>query len=79
MKALKDLRHWHWTRWLRLVTGAAFVGQGIASGDAFAYGAGAFFGLQAILNTGCCFAGTCAPAPVRKAATNDELTYQEIK
>ncbi|MFN3875079.1 MAG: hypothetical protein ACK4L7_04110 [Flavobacteriales bacterium] len=79
MSALMALRRWHWTRWLRMGMGAAFVGQGIASGDAFAYGAGAFFGLQAILNTGCCFAGTCAPAPARKSAANDGLTYPEIE
>lgn len=76
---MSALRQWHWTRWLRLLAGAAFTGQGIATGDAFAYGAGAFFGLQALLNTGCFFAPSCAPSPMRKAATNDDLTYQEIK
>jgi hypothetical protein len=75
---LSALLQWHWSRWLRLLAGMAFLGQGFASGDAFAYGAGAFFSLQAILNTGC-FAGTCAPTPARAASKDDEPTYQEIK
>jgi hypothetical protein len=73
------LRNWHWSRWLRLGIGLAFIGQGIASGEAFAFGAGAFFSMQAILNTGCCFAGNCAPAPARKTMTENELTYHEVK
>lgn len=76
---LSAIFQWHWSRWLRLLLGLAFIGQGIASGDAFAYGAGAFFGLQAILNTGCCFAGACAPSKARKSGSDDELTYHEIK
>jgi hypothetical protein len=75
---LSALLRWHWSRWLRLLAGLAFLGQGFASGDAFAYGAGAFFSLQAILNTGC-FAGTCTPAPAQGTGKNDELTYHEIK
>ncbi|MBK7944087.1 MAG: hypothetical protein IPJ85_01715 [Flavobacteriales bacterium] len=77
--ALSALLQWHWSRWLRLLVGLAFIGEGIASGDAFAFGAGAFFGLQAVLNSGCCFAGTCAPSPARKTNGNEELTYHEIK
>lgn len=71
------LRNWHWSRWLRLGIGLAFIGQGFASGEAFAFGAGAFFSIQAILNTGCCFAGSCAPG--RKTMTENELTYHEVK
>ena len=73
------LRQWHWTRWLRLGVGSAFMGQGIANGEAFAFGAGAFFSLQAILNTGCCFAGSCTPEPAREPIIDNELTYHEVK
>lgn len=70
---------WHWSRWLRLLVGLAFIGQGRASGDAFAFGAGAFFGSQALLNIGCCFASTCAPSPALKTSNKEEPTYHEIK
>ncbi|MBK6343957.1 MAG: hypothetical protein IPF41_15610 [Flavobacteriales bacterium] len=55
------------------------MGQGIASGEAFAFGAGAFFSMQAILNTGCCFAGSCTPEPAREPIIDNELTYHEVK
>ncbi|MBK9147748.1 MAG: hypothetical protein IPM12_08015 [Flavobacteriales bacterium] len=73
------LRHWPWTRWLRLGIGLAFIGQGFASSEAFALGAGAFFSMQAILNTGCCFVGSCTPVPAREPINDNELTYHEVK
>lgn len=75
---MNALLHWHWMRWVRLLAAIAFLGQGLASGDVFAYWAGAFFGIQAVFNTGCCAAGICSPAPVGKMAANDGPTYERI-
>ena len=65
-------------RWLRLLAAIVFLGQGLASGDAIAYWAAAFFGVQAVLNTGCCAVGTCSAPTVRKQIPTDEPTYQRI-
>lgn len=71
------LRNWHWSRWLRLGIGLAFIGQGIADGEAFAFAAGAFFSLQAILNAGCCVTESCTPA--RSTMSDNDITYHEVK
>jgi len=73
------LRNWHWSRWLRLGIAGAFIAQGAHGGDGVAYALGAFFGIQAVLNTGCCGVATSAPA-ARPASGNDQATtYQEIR
>lgn len=74
----RRLAHWHGARWLQLAMGVAFLGQGIASGDALAYGAGAFFGLQALLNTGCCAAaGSCA-VPRQPSAASPQAPEKDL-
>jgi hypothetical protein len=65
-------------RWLRLLAAAAFLGQGIASADPIAYWAAAFFGIQAVFNTGCCAVGSCATSPIRKNIGTNDPTYQRI-
>lgn len=65
-------------RWLRLLAAIAFLGQGLASGDAVAYWAAAFFGVQAMLNIGCCAVGSCSTTPARKEVPTYEPTYQRI-
>lgn len=76
---MNTLLQWHWMRWLRLLAALAFLGQGIASSDPIAYGAAAFFGIQAVLNTGCCAVGSCATPPIRNTKTaTDDPAYQRI-
>lgn len=77
---MRDLFHgWGTVRWIRLALAGALLMAGITSGDTVAYAAAAFFGLQAVLNFGCC-AAACRNGT---EATNDPLgtdvVYEEIK
>jgi hypothetical protein len=76
---IASLRTWNWMRSLRAFVAIAFVAQGIHSNDGMAYAIGAFFGLQALLNVGCCGSGECATKEPRNSAQNKETTYTEIK
>lgn len=75
---MSALLHWHWMRWVRLFAAVAFLMQGLMASEPFALWAGAFFGIQAIFNTGCCAAGTCAAPPTRAATSPDGPTFQEV-
>lgn len=55
------LTGWHFTRWVQLAAAIFFLWTGVQRGEGIAYFAAAFFGLQAMLNVGCCGAGGCAP------------------
>lgn len=73
------LRNWNFARVLRLVLAGAFLGAAVASGEKVAYVVAAIFGLQALLNTGCC--GTsCAATPVNRKPGNivQETDYEEV-
>lgn len=76
---MSTLRNWHWTRWLRAGIAGAFIAQGFAGGDTMAYAFGAFFGIQAIFNVGCCGVGACTPVASTTNDTNKDITYQEIR
>lgn len=76
---MSGVRHWHWTRWLRLGIAAAFVAQGFFGNDAMAYAFAAFFGIQAVFNMGCCGVGTCAPAAPNDSEKVQDITYREIR
>ncbi|MCW5899130.1 MAG: hypothetical protein KIT10_07645 [Flavobacteriales bacterium] len=73
------LKNWHWTRWLRAAMAGVFIAQGFASGDGIAQAIGAFFGIQAIFNTGCFGTGTCAPATATRNNSERDIIYHEIR
>jgi hypothetical protein len=78
MKAM--LSTWHWTRWLRLAIAVMFLVQGIVAHEGVALAAGAFFGLQALLNVGCCAVnGACRPATTPRTERQEDITWQEIR
>ncbi len=83
---MSALKNWHWTvpsgrqaRWLRAGIAGAFIAQGFASGDTMAYAFGAFFGIQAVFNVGCCGVSTCTSAASTTSDKNKDITYQEIR
>lgn len=71
---------WDTARLIRLALAAAFLLAGIASGDAFAYTAAAFLGVQAILNVGCC-GSACQPVRTDPTASGlkEVVTYDEVR
>ena len=77
---MKDLlSNWNFARLLRLVLAGAFLGAAVSSGEWVAYVVAAVFGLQAILNVGCC--GTsCAATPADPKTGNivQEVDYEEL-
>lgn len=78
MKGL--LRNWGTARLLRLGLAGAFIAAGIAGKEPMAWFLGALFGLQAMLNIGCCGA-TCVPPETNRKATSDvrDVHYEEVK
>ncbi|MBK8340110.1 MAG: hypothetical protein IPK99_09040 [Flavobacteriales bacterium] len=63
------LTDWHAMRWMRLAFAIVFVFAGIAQHEPVAYSAAAFFGIQALLNVGCCGAACATPRRPRRAST----------
>lgn len=78
---MRDLfRNWTTSRVLRLVFAGVFLAAGISEGETLAYIAAAVFGLQAVLNVGCCGAACAAPPVNRKAdVLVQEVDYDEVK
>jgi hypothetical protein len=75
----KLLRNWNFARVLRLVLAGAFLGAAVSSGEWIAYVVAAVFGLQAILNVGCCGSACAVPPVNRKAGTLVQDTdYEEV-
>lgn len=74
------LRNWNFPRLLRLALAGAFLGAAISSGERVAYVVAAVFGLQAILNVGCC-GSACAAPPVNRKAGNvvQDVDYEEVR
>lgn len=74
------LRNWNFARLLRLALAGAFLGAAVSSGERVAYVVAAVFGLQAILNVGCC-GTTCAAPPVNRKAVNvvHDVDYEEVR
>jgi hypothetical protein len=73
------LTNWSFARVVRLVLALMFLVAGYSKGDAVAYFAAAFFGVQALLNLGCC--GTSCTSVERAAAIEGEVTdvsYKEV-
>lgn len=71
---------WPFARLLRLGIASAFLWAAIAEGEAIAWAASIFFGLQALLNVGCC--GTaCATPPVDqpRADAAEHVHYEEVR
>ena len=77
---MKDLlRNWNIARLLRLVLAGAFLGAAVSSGEWVAYVVAAVFGLQAILNVGCCGTSCAAPPADRKTGNIvQEVDYEEL-
>lgn len=74
------LRNWNFARLLRLALGGAFLGAAISGGESAAYVVAAVFGLQAILNVGCCGSACIAP-PVNRKADHvvQNVDYEEVR
>lgn len=75
----KLFHNWGAVRWIRLGLGVALLMAGIASGDTVAYAAAAFFGLQAVLNFGCCGAACTTESVPAKPLDGTQVVYEEIK
>lgn len=70
---------WHFMRWLRLVTGLILAYQAYVLADSVFGFMAVFFLLQAITDTGCCGASSCATASYRKPNENpDEPEFEMI-
>lgn len=70
---------WHLMRWLRLGLGIYLAVQAIQLHDTLAGVIAAFFLIQAITNTGCCGAGSCAVPTKTKADNTKEIDFNEVK
>lgn len=81
MHNLKKLLFTNWSlvRWVRLAIGLALLYQAIAVTDSLLAVFSVFFLVQALANTGCCFASSCS-APARETRkANEDVQYEEIK
>lgn len=79
INALKQLllTDWSIARWIRLAIGLALLYHALTIGS-FLYGVfSLYFLVQAIANTGCCFASACA-TPNRKSDPKIEVQYEEV-
>lgn len=77
---MRILVGWNLIRWLRLVIGAYFAVQAIATLEIFSGVIAAFFLYQAITNTGCCGASGCAvPNAKNKADKTEEVEFIEVE
>lgn len=72
-------RNWGTVRWIRLGLASVLLMAGITSGDAMAYAAAAFFGLQALLDFGCCGAACTTDSRTDKQADGTNVVYEEVK
>ena len=86
MTILSDLRArimypWDAMRILRAALAVLFLGSAIQRPEPIAWFAAAFFGLQALLNIGCCGMGACQiERPARKGTAVDApVHYEEIR
>ncbi len=71
---------WGVARLLRLGLAVVFLWQGFAQGEAIAWFAGLFFGVQAVFNLGCCGTACVAPPANRSAdSVVEEVHYEEIR
>ncbi len=70
---------WGLSRILRLLVATAFLWTAIAEGEAIAWFAAAFFGIQALFNLGCCVTA-CATPPVNRSKNSvvEEVHYEEV-
>ncbi|MCO5274834.1 MAG: hypothetical protein M9900_07920 [Flavobacteriales bacterium] len=70
---------WGFARLLRLGLAVAFLWAAIDGGEAVAWFAAVFFGVQATFSMGCC-GSTCAPAPNQaKKQGVEEVHYEEVR
>lgn len=73
------LTNWNLARVLRLAFALVFLGAAITGGEPIAYVAAGVFGLQAILNVGCCGSACAAPPANRKTGNVvQEVDYEEV-
>lgn len=72
------LTGWNGARWLRLVFAVVFLAAGLKDHEPMAYVAAAFFGVQALLNVGCCGIGSCVPSRTAAKADIDRVTYERL-
>lgn len=72
---------WTMLRWLRLAFAVVFLVAGISGHEPVAFVAAAFFGVQSLLNVGCCGVPACAPR-VNDTTTAQgappDIVYEEI-
>jgi hypothetical protein len=77
---MRTLFHnWGAVRWIRLGLALVLLMAGITSGDAVAYAASAFVGLQALFNFGCCGAACTTDSASSKPADGTNIVYEEVK
>jgi hypothetical protein len=72
------LSPWNFMRWLRLILGIYVGVQAILLTDALAGLISVFFLYQAITNTGCFGAASCAVPTSRPSGKTEEVTFEEI-
>lgn len=70
---------WHLMRWLRLGLGIYLAVQAVQLHDTLAGVIAAFFLIQAVTNTGCCGAGSCAIPTKTKTDDIKEVDFKEVK
>lgn len=74
------LHGWNFARLLRLGLALAFLGAAWNNGEWIAYALAALFGLQAVLNTGCCGSACATPPANRKSnAVVEDVHYEEVR
>ncbi len=82
MQTIKQMLFSGWSimRLLRLILGTIIGIQAIEQHDSLSGLVAAFFLFQAITNTGCCGAQGCnVPTTIKKDASTEDVSYEEIK
>ena len=70
---------WDFARLLRMGLAVAFLWAAIGSGEAVAWFAAVFFGVQAAFNIGCC-GSTCTPVQNQAEQEGvEEVHYEEVR
>jgi hypothetical protein len=74
------LAPWNFMRWLRLILGIYVGIQAIMLTDALAGLISVFFLYQAVMNTGCFGAESCAvPQKPTTSKKPEDITYEEVR
>lgn len=75
----KLMNNWNVIRFIRLALSIIIIAQAFQTQDMLFGIFGSFFLYQALTNTGCCGANSCAPNTNKPITATEEVQFTELK